>query len=48
MNDEKMQIFVGMMADIAYEIHDMEGVSKELSEKFLELWRCFGSYIQND
>ena len=46
MNDEHLVLFVGMMADIAYEMHDMDGVSHELGGKLLELWRHFGSYTQ--
>lgn len=39
-----MQVSVGMMANIAYEVHDAEGMDPKLSEMLLDLWRTFNHY----
>lgn len=41
-----MEKLAGMLAEIAYEVHDKEGIDDVLREMLLELWRCFDMYNQ--
>lgn len=41
MNDDRFELLAKMMAEISYEIHDMEGINDTLKEMLLELWRNF-------
>lgn len=47
MHEDQLQKFVGMVSDIAYEMHDKDWVDDKLREMFLELWRQFSSYSDN-
>lgn len=44
MGQEQLYKLVGMLAEIAYEIHDKEGINEKLSEMLLDLWREFSCY----
>lgn len=44
MSDET-QVFIGKMANIAYQAHDAEGLDPILREMLLDLWRTFNHYI---
>lgn len=47
MNNEQFELLAGMLADIAYEMFDADGISEKLSEMLLELWRNFSHYSEN-
>lgn len=38
----------GLLAEIAYEVHDKEGVDEKLRELLLDLWREFDYYNHLD
>lgn len=39
--EQRVEEFMEMIADIAYDIHETEGISEELREKLLNLWRLY-------
>lgn len=46
MDDSEFSKLAGMLAKIAYEVHDNENISEELREMLLELWRQFDYHNQ--
>lgn len=44
MHDSDIRRLAGMMAAIAYEMHDKEFVDEDLREMLLEFWRLFDVY----
>ena len=46
MNNSEFNKLAGMLAKIAYEVHDSKGVNDELREMLLDLWREFDHYNQ--
>lgn len=47
MNRNEFERLAGLMAKLAYELHDLEGLSKEASEIMLDIWREFTCYEEN-
>lgn len=48
LNDSEFTKLAGLLAKIAYEVHDNEGVNEELRELLLEFWREFDHYNQSN
>lgn len=44
MSNDEFSVLAGMLAKIAYEIHDKDGVDENLREMLLDLWREFNHY----
>jgi hypothetical protein len=48
MNQQEFEKLAGMMAKIAYEVHDKEGIDEGLREMLLDLWREFNHYTYSN
>jgi hypothetical protein len=44
MDHQEFEKLAGMLAKIAYEVHDNESVDEPLREMLLDLWREFDHY----
>jgi hypothetical protein len=44
MDNSEFETLAGMLAKIAYEVHDREGIDETLREMLLDLWRQFNHY----
>lgn len=44
MSSSEFEKLAGMLAKIAYEVHDNDSVNEELREMLLDLWREFDHY----
>lgn len=47
-NVEELRRMAGMLAAIAYELHDHEGLSGKASEMLLDFWREFNCYEEGE